>query len=249
VGLVLGTAFGSLDPSAAFMHRLFEKGPRLASPAEFPNLVPSSPVGHVSIYHGLEGVSVATADLGTSGESAVAQAIELIAGGDADAIVAGGVEEASDLVERIRACVAAWGGGTIEQGRSRSEGAATLVLEAESHARRRGASPLAVVTSILSWTDAPPDRLPAPSDGRRARVVTVRDTPATTGLLAASAWADAPRARLSPAAGDHEGIGATALVAAVRLLSREAVSQVLVLGTSRGRGYAIVLAGSVTERG
>ena len=46
------------------MHRLFDKGPRFASPAEFPNLVPSSPVGHVSIYLGLRGARNATADPG-----------------------------------------------------------------------------------------------------------------------------------------------------------------------------------------
>jgi len=41
IGVVLGSSFGSISASAAFMHRVFEKGPRFASPAEFPNLVPS----------------------------------------------------------------------------------------------------------------------------------------------------------------------------------------------------------------
>ncbi|HEX4445992.1 MAG TPA: beta-ketoacyl-[acyl-carrier-protein] synthase family protein, partial [Polyangiaceae bacterium] len=39
-GLLLGSTFGSMDGSAAFMHRVLERGPRSASPAEFPNLVP-----------------------------------------------------------------------------------------------------------------------------------------------------------------------------------------------------------------
>ena len=87
VGVVMGSAFGSVDASAAFMHRVFEKGPRFASPAEFPNLVPSSPVGHVSIYLGVRGPTLATADLSTTGESAIAQAVELVANEEAEADV------------------------------------------------------------------------------------------------------------------------------------------------------------------
>ena len=41
-GVVLGNAFGSVDGTAAFMRRLRDKGARLASPADFPGLVPSS---------------------------------------------------------------------------------------------------------------------------------------------------------------------------------------------------------------
>ena len=73
-GMILGNAFGNLDACAAFMHRLIEKGPRLASPAEFPNLVPSSPVGHTSIYLALRGPVFATQDLAASGESAARDA-------------------------------------------------------------------------------------------------------------------------------------------------------------------------------
>ena len=82
IGIILGSNFGSIDASAAFMHRVFSRGPRSASPAEFPNLVPSSPVGHVSIYLGLRGPVFAAAELGTSGECAVMQAAELIAAGE-----------------------------------------------------------------------------------------------------------------------------------------------------------------------
>src|SRR5690606_775618 len=53
VGLVAGTAFGNVERSVAFLRRLFERGPRFASPAEFPHLVPSAPSGNASIYAGL----------------------------------------------------------------------------------------------------------------------------------------------------------------------------------------------------
>src|SRR5262249_6393180 len=104
-GVVLGTTFGSIDASAAFVHRILAKGAGLASPAEFPNLVPSSPVGHASIYLGLRGPVLAAAELGASGECALMQAAELVVAGESDAIVAGDVEEANGIVERVFAAL------------------------------------------------------------------------------------------------------------------------------------------------
>ncbi len=100
VGAILGTNFGTIDASAAFMHRIFEKGPRAASPADFPNLVPSSPVGHVSIYLGLRGPVLAAVELGTTGECAVMQAAELIALGEADADGGGATHRGSQWRRR-----------------------------------------------------------------------------------------------------------------------------------------------------
>ncbi|MDP9000267.1 MAG: beta-ketoacyl-[acyl-carrier-protein] synthase family protein, partial [Myxococcota bacterium] len=100
-GVLLGSAYGNVDASAAFMHRILEKGARAASPADFPNLVPSSPVGHVSIYLGLRGPTFTTADLAASGESAFAQAQQFVATGEAPRIVAAAVEPKSNIVERV----------------------------------------------------------------------------------------------------------------------------------------------------
>jgi len=40
---VSGSAYGAVDSSTEFIQRIYEKGGRLASPMDFPNLVPSSP--------------------------------------------------------------------------------------------------------------------------------------------------------------------------------------------------------------
>jgi 3-oxoacyl-[acyl-carrier-protein] synthase II len=244
VGIILGTAFGTLDASAAFMHRLLDKGPRLASPAAFPNLVPSSPVGNASIYIGLQGPTFATADLGTSAESAVTQGIELIAAGDADVVVVGAVEEASVLVERVLPAFCPGWPSPTQPSRPRSEGAATLVLEAEEHAVARGAQPLAFVEACCSWTDGRGGPIVGPRDPARARVVSAHDDAEVTATLAGTAWATAPRTSVSPSAGDHEGIGGTALVAAIAMVHRGLAAEVLVIGTTCGRGYAITLAKS-----
>jgi 3-oxoacyl-[acyl-carrier-protein] synthase II len=241
-GAVLGSAFGSVDASAAFMHRLFEKGPRFASPAEFPNLVPSSPAGHVSIYLGLRGPVFATADLSASGESAIAQAAQLVAAGDGDRIVAGAAEEKSTIVERVLVALFARSQATANA--PRSEGAAAVVLEAEEVARARGARVLARVAALYEWregAEGPLATVSAPTDPARAWVVLPRPNGGVDALLAPTPWANVRRVSCGVEAGEHEGLGAIAVSAAVGSLVRGDVAEVLVVGLAKGRGYALVL--------
>jgi 3-oxoacyl-[acyl-carrier-protein] synthase II len=243
IGIVLGSAFGSVDASAAFMHRVFEKGPRFASPGEFPNLVPSSPVGHVSIYLGLRGPALATADLATSGESAIAQAHELVAEGEADVVAAGAIEEASDIAERI--LVGLFARSQSELGMPRSEGAAAVVLEAEEYARARGARIRAKVIAIHEWRNgvtSPLANVPGPRDVARSRVVLARENGGSDAILDASAWSAAERLSVGPRAGQHEALGGVAVASAVGLLGEGSADEVLVLGLAKARGYAMVLA-------
>ena len=242
IGVVIGSAFGSVDASAAFMHRLFEKGPRLASPAEFPNLVPSSPVGHVSIYLGLRGPVFSTADLATSGESAFVAAAELVAVGEADCIVAGSVEEKSGIVERILAALFARPRTTAPS--ARAEGAAAIVVESRDAAEARGAAIVARLEQTVEWRGAGEGALAAlraPHDPSRALVVLARANGGVDAMLAPTPWSKCPRATCD-GAGEHEGLGAIAIAAAVGRLALGEVREVLVIGLARGRGYAIVLA-------
>jgi len=242
-GIVLGSAFGSVDPSAAFMHRVFDKGPRFASPAEFPNLVPSSPVGHVSIYLGLRGPALSTADLATSGESAIAQAAELVAHGEADVIVAGAVEEASDIAERI--LVGLFARSQAELDTPRGEGAAAVVLEARAHAEARGARLLARIEQVHMWRNGTPSPLGAvrpPREVATARVILARENGDAGALLDESPWRSVERLLVAPRAGQHEGLGGIAIAAAAGLLGERAASEVLVIGLARDRGYALTLA-------
>ncbi len=227
---MLGGAFGSVDGSAAYMHRLFEKGARLASPAEFPNLVPSSPVGHATIYLGIHGPALAVADLGTSGESAILRAAELIARGEADAVVAGAMEEASDIAERIL---------TVSSRARRRERSPQTELAARGPprwcsrpARALGlAVPvLARLVSAVAWRDDDVAEarasLSAAADGdaswarSHARVVVSREAAEIDLLLAKAVWASAPRVSCRARAGDHEAVGAVALVAGASLIAR-----------------------------
>lgn len=236
-GAILGSAFGSVDGSTAYMRRIFEKGPRFASPADFPNLVPSSPVGHASIYLGLRGPVFAVADLGTSAESAVAVAADLVCADEADAIGAGGVEEASPMIER---CLGPICSGILHG--TRSEGASATVVEAAQHAAARGARVVAELSRWHSWRGAPEDPLAdVPPPAPLAIVVLVREDARVGAWLDRSLWRRVPRRVVAPRVGAHEGAGGFAVAVAVACLARGDQRAALVIGRAPDRGYALVL--------
>ncbi len=239
-GLVLGSAFGNVDGCAAFMHRIFDKGARSASPAEFPNLVPSSPVGHVSIYLGLRGPAFATADLATSGESAFVQAMQLVATGEAARVVAGASEPKSDIVERILAALFAH--APSQRVAARGDLAAAVVVETENEARRRGARVMARVRQAVEWRGGAPPLADLVSPREvSAEVVLARGNGGTGPLLERTLWAACPRLLCAPAVGESDGLGAVALAVAVGRIASGHTTQALVLGVDRDRGYAIAL--------
>jgi len=240
-GVLLGSAYGNVDASAAFMHRIFDKGPRTASPADFPNLVPSSPAGHVSIYLGLHGPTLTTADLAASGESAVVQAVQLVAGGFAARLVAGAVEPRSDIVGRVLAALFAH---TPSQSRvARTDTAAAVVVESELGARAAGTRILARFRQVLEWRGdaAGPLASLSPPGGGRAECVLPRPDETAKALIARSGWAACPVRCCSPSIGESDALGAVAVAVAAARIASGLLDEALVIGIARGRGYAIAL--------
>ncbi|MBI4952211.1 MAG: 3-oxoacyl-ACP synthase [Myxococcales bacterium] len=245
VGAVAGGAFGTIDACCAFVQKFLEKGARFASPAEFPNLVPSSPVAHTSIYAGLGGMVISSHDLAATAESALATAVELLEAGEGAAFLAGSVEEASVAIEDALAPMFAPElPSDVATGRGRrSEGAALLLLESEAALAARGGVGVAEVVASLAWRgtpDAPLSELPPPP-GARAAVVTGRYDALGAAMLERSAWRAAPRHEVAPRVGWHEAAGGMALAAAVGALAAGRWDSVLVVGLGRARGYAFVL--------
>jgi len=229
-GVVFGSAFSSVDDAAAFVQRIFEKGPRLASPADFPNLVPSSPVGHASIYEALLGPALATADVGASGESAIATAFELVASGDADAFVAGAVAVRSRLIDQVFHPL-------FDDGRTRaprSECCAAVVLEREGVARA-----VAIVEAVRIAREGEPLELGAPLSG--ARAFGAASPRVLEAALAKTSWAGVPVSSVELGVGSNEAAGAAAMAAATRAIARGETRHALVLGGRPGVSYAFVL--------
>jgi 3-oxoacyl-[acyl-carrier-protein] synthase II len=241
-GLLLGSAFANVDPSAAFMRRIFEKGARAASPAEFPNLVPSASVGHVSIYTGLHGPAFATADLEASGESAFVQAAQLVRAAEAPRIIAGAVEPRSGIVQRVLSTL-------FEQapslaGAMRADLAVAILVELEEEARARGARILARIEQVLEWRGDGRGALASLRGprSRRAQVLLPRASEEADRVLASTPWKEWERAVCAPVLGESDALGAVAIAVAAARIGAAVVEEALILGLAKGRGFAIVLA-------
>jgi 3-oxoacyl-[acyl-carrier-protein] synthase II len=245
-GVILGNAFGAVDGTSAFMRRLREKGARLASPADFPSLVPSSPAGHVSIYLRLTGPTLAVADLATSGECAVTQGYELVAAGETDRIAVVAVEEKSEIVDQVFRVV--FGPDRRDAARGdrpiRREGAGAIALAAEDAAIAQGLPILARVEQVLSWWDdeALVAEVAPPPGGARGGAVVVFGTAgaAIDAVLERTGWGQCRRISCAERAGSHEAAGGIAVAVAAATLAKDAsIEAVLCVGIARGSGYAI----------
>src|SRR6185295_1464670 len=93
VGLALGTTFCSVRTIAEFDRRGLQHGPSHASPLDFANSVINAAAGQAAIWHKLRGVNSTISAGEASGLQAIAFATDLIRGGRAEALLAGGAEE------------------------------------------------------------------------------------------------------------------------------------------------------------
>lgn len=240
-GLVLGTAFGNVERTMAFLARARERGPRQVPPAEFPHLVPSAPAGNASVYAALTGPVFAVGDLGLTGEAAFAAGCDLIELGVASRLVVGAVAPHDAIVERVL-------GPLLEPGeseaRERGVGAGFVLLEALAP----DVAAAVVVSGRYrgSYTGAGLAAIPAPVDARRARVVLGAAGLEARKALALSAWNDVPRRELTEQHRYHEALGALAIAEGARELREGAVGvdQVLVLSGDSRFFSAVLLGGA-----
>jgi 3-oxoacyl-[acyl-carrier-protein] synthase II len=158
VGLVLGTLFGSLRTISGFDRRGVSAGPSYAKPLDFVNSVINAAAGQTAIRFNLRGTNATISGDLTSGLQALGYAADLIRGGRARALLAGGADELCveslygfhklGLLCREDAERAVPLGGTQAEpstGMVLAEAAALLMLESLESARRRGATILAEI--------------------------------------------------------------------------------------------------------
>ncbi len=201
-GLVVGKPSGRLDATARFMDRIQRRGPRFAPPAEFPNLMLSSLAGHLSIYHGLEGMTLATSSLSGAGSACLRTAWELLESGVSDGLVAGAVDP--------------WGMASESGQPDRSEGAAALLLDST----RPEGPVVARLTLVEDAADLDP---PATSP----RVLLVG--PADSTPLAASPWKEAISEAVEAYVGRHHAAGVAAVVLAAAWIAEGSSDGVVVV--------------------
>jgi 3-oxoacyl-[acyl-carrier-protein] synthase II len=159
VGCLVSTGQGAVEIFEEQIAKSLARGPRAVSPYFIPGVMPNSAAALVSIRYGLMGPSYNIASACATGTHSIATSAMMIEAGDADVMVAGGAEAATRLntvagFGNARALARAVDGDPTRasrpfdrrrQGFVMGEGAGALVLEAEEHARARGATILAYV--------------------------------------------------------------------------------------------------------
>ncbi len=175
VGVVIGSGIGGM-PAIEKTMRAYEKGgARKISPFFIPMTIINMVSGWVSMLTGAKGPNTATVTACATGTHAIGDAFEIIARGDADAMIAGGSEScicelavggfaaARALSTRNDAPEAAsrpW--DKDRDGFVMGEGAGVLVLESLESAQKRGAEILAEVVGYGMSGDAYHMTSPAP---------------------------------------------------------------------------------------
>lgn len=168
IGCLMSTGMGSVDIFEQQIAKSAERGPRAVSPYFVPGVMPNGAAALIAMRYGLMGPSYSIASACATGTHSIATSALMIEAGEADVMVAGGAEAATRLntvagFGNARALARAMDGDPTKASRpfdkKRSgfvmgEGAGALVLEAEEHAKARGAKALAYVAGFGMTTDA-----------------------------------------------------------------------------------------------
>ncbi|MBI1957920.1 MAG: hypothetical protein HYS36_01670 [Candidatus Rokubacteria bacterium] len=184
LGLVVGTEHGDFRSSEEFAAGFLRRGVAGLSPLIFPGTVMNSMGAVAAIEIGAKGPTVTLNQATVAGDLAIGRAAVLIRSGQADAVVAGGVDEICPPVYRRLAemgVLSPMGGALPEgcrpfaadhNGPVLGEGATFLVLEALDIAAARGATIHAEVLGAL-WGNLPvaPHTAPRARRDRRSPVL------------------------------------------------------------------------------
>ncbi len=174
-GVIVGSGLGGVSTLFDNVLVMGQRGPDRISPFFIPMGIANVGAGQVAIAVGATGPNFATVSACASGGHALGEAWETIRRGDADMMLAGGVE--AGIHEAILGGFASMkamstrnddppaASRPFDKGRDGfviGEGGGVLVLEALEHAEARGAPPLAELVGYGATADAWHITLPAP---------------------------------------------------------------------------------------
>ena len=92
VGVLVGSGLGGLQTIEKYHTMLLESGPKKVSPFFVPMLIVNLAPGQISIYFGCRGPNSSVVTACATGNHSIGEAFRIIQRGDADAMIAGGVE-------------------------------------------------------------------------------------------------------------------------------------------------------------
>lgn len=167
IGVYVGSGTGGIQSLLDQDHILIERGPERVSPTLVPMMIANSAAAMISIRLGTWGPTLSPVTACSIGNTAIGEAMRMIAYGDADVIIAGGAEAAINEV-----ALASFGNATalstrnddptaasrpFDQSRDgfvMAEGAGIVILESLSHALARQATIYAEVIGYGASSDA-----------------------------------------------------------------------------------------------
>ncbi|MDR0504199.1 MAG: beta-ketoacyl-[acyl-carrier-protein] synthase family protein [Bifidobacteriaceae bacterium] len=251
LAVVVGTGIGGVWTLLNAWDTVRERGADRVLPMTVPMLMPNSAAANISVELGARAGAHTPASACASGAEALAWAVQLIRGGHADVVVAGGCEAAIHPMPlaafaKMRALslrnddpqAASRPFSLSRDGFVMGEGAAMLVLESPEHARARGATVYANLAGVAITADAydvaPPD--PSGQGQRRAIELALADADLCgSDIVHVNAHATA-----TPVG---DGIEAAAIAQA--LATAGAPCQALVSGTKSMTGHLLGGAGAL----
>ncbi|MFV9505085.1 MAG: beta-ketoacyl-ACP synthase II [Oscillochloridaceae bacterium umkhey_bin13] len=185
VGVLIGCGTIAMPEVEQAVTTLVQRGGMKISPFFIPAALPNMPASQVAIQLGLRGYISATCTACAAGAQAIGEAAEVIRRGEAEVMLAGGAEAPITALSLGAFCVmrALSSQGNEDPARASrpfdaqrdgfvpGEGAAVLVLERLSSARRRGATILAEVAGYGCSADAHHVTAPDPDGQGAARAM------------------------------------------------------------------------------
>jgi len=184
VAVALASCHGGIGSLERAVLAMRERGANRVGPLTIPLSMPNMAGSQISLALGINGPTVTPGAACASGTQAILDGIGLIERGEADVVIAGGADAClTPLGLAGYAALGALSPGRGDPARvSRpfdagrdgfvlSEGSAVLILEAEAHAIRRGATALALVPGGGATSDAYHLTSPDPGGAQAARAM------------------------------------------------------------------------------
>ncbi|PKP63043.1 MAG: beta-ACP synthase, partial [Alphaproteobacteria bacterium HGW-Alphaproteobacteria-8] len=240
-GVVMGTALTGMETIDANYRAVFQEGKNRVHPFVVPRLMTNAGASHISMAHKLKGPGWTVTTACSSSNHAIGQAFQMIRGGGADVMLAGGAE--APLVFGV---IKAWEGLRVlsrdgcrpfcatRNGMVQGEGAAVLVLEEYDRARARGARIWGEIVGFGMTADAS-DIVQPSADGAaraiRAALDDARIAPDAVGYINAHGTATSANDRTE--------------CAAIRMVFGATADRVSVSSTKSMHGHCIGGAGAI----
>jgi 3-oxoacyl-[acyl-carrier-protein] synthase II len=189
-GVIIGSGIGGIGEYEEQHTRLLKSGPNRISPFVIPKLMANAAPGHISIYYGLKGPTMALATACASAANAIGESMRAIQHDDVDIMLTGGSEAAltpMGLGGFIAARAVSERNDSPEKasrpfdkdrdGFVMAEGAGIVVIEEHERAVKRGAKIYAELLGYGSTADAYNITAPCPdgSGAAHAMALALRD--------------------------------------------------------------------------